>query len=454
MPTASVGRLEKQASIDAWEPLRQGITMIEHKIRNLEKRKARLDSCRDLQKSGKDLNSDQVEAISKYDAVIQHLDFARELSKQLTALANDSTKTLKKQARKEAAEKAQQDFNRTKEILIIQVFKKQHLLQFKIIILFLFYLFSFGQSRPSATQLEIRELKNLFCSINGLLLFLTEKENELDTPESGEQPSSIPTMTYTNQNYGAPMVDHHPVVQPPPAEAQQYQNQQTDEEKGWKTVTSNSIETTVIEATSSPVVQNTNAWTNNSTLVMDQTQNRQRQNSNSGGAGGEDWASQTEHWQQAQQNTNDGFIPAGGNRGRGGRGRGGGGGDRNNKGGFQKGGRGGSNQSGRGGFNREGGFRGDRSEGGYRDRGEGYNRESGGYRNDGGYFNKDQNSGGGGSYQNGYQSGARGGGARSNRSNQSTDRPGGGRGGNRGGRGSGSYRGGNPSGNYRQQQVQ
>lgn len=75
-------------------------------------------------------------------------------------------------------------------------------------------------------------------------------------------------------------------------------------------MTSNSIETTVIEATSSPVVQNTNAWTNNSTLVMDQTQNRQRQNSNSGGAGGEDWASQTEHWQQAQQNTNDGISSA------------------------------------------------------------------------------------------------------------------------------------------------
>ncbi|CAB0008032.1 unnamed protein product, partial [Nesidiocoris tenuis] len=63
----------------------------------------RLDGYRDLQKSGKDLNSDQLEAVAKYDAVLAHLDFARELSKQLSALAVESAKTIKKQARKEAA---------------------------------------------------------------------------------------------------------------------------------------------------------------------------------------------------------------------------------------------------------------------------------------------------------------------------------------------------------------
>ncbi|BET02115.1 Cell cycle associated protein 1 [Nesidiocoris tenuis] len=119
MPTASLARLEKQASLDANDPLKQGIVIIEHKIRNLEKRKTRLDGYRDLQKSGKDLNSDQLEAVAKYDAVLAHLDFARELSKQLSALAVESAKTIKKQARKEAAEKAQQDLARTKEILII-----------------------------------------------------------------------------------------------------------------------------------------------------------------------------------------------------------------------------------------------------------------------------------------------------------------------------------------------
>uniref|UniRef100_A0A0A9W481 Caprin-1 n=3 Tax=Lygus hesperus TaxID=30085 RepID=A0A0A9W481_LYGHE len=119
MPTASLARLEKQASLDANDPLKQGIVIIEHKIRNLEKRKVKLDGYRELQESGKVLNSDQLEAISKFDAVIAHLEFAKELSKQLQTLANDSAKTLKKQARKEAAERAQQELARTKELLII-----------------------------------------------------------------------------------------------------------------------------------------------------------------------------------------------------------------------------------------------------------------------------------------------------------------------------------------------
>ncbi|CAH1400611.1 unnamed protein product [Nezara viridula] len=120
MPTAAVAKLEKQGSLDANDPLRQGIVMVEHKIRNLEKRKAKLDGYRDLQKSGKDLNTDQLEAISKYDAVIQQLEFAKELSKHLTSLALDAVKNIKKQARKDAQEKAQQDLARTKEMLMLQ----------------------------------------------------------------------------------------------------------------------------------------------------------------------------------------------------------------------------------------------------------------------------------------------------------------------------------------------
>ncbi|KAF6211973.1 hypothetical protein GE061_012490, partial [Apolygus lucorum] len=51
--------------------------------------------------------------------VIVHLEFAKELSKQLQTLANDSTKQLKKQARKEAAERAQKEWAPTKKLLII-----------------------------------------------------------------------------------------------------------------------------------------------------------------------------------------------------------------------------------------------------------------------------------------------------------------------------------------------
>lgn len=40
MPSANP-KLEKQASTEAAEPIRQAITVIEHKIRNLEKRKVK-----------------------------------------------------------------------------------------------------------------------------------------------------------------------------------------------------------------------------------------------------------------------------------------------------------------------------------------------------------------------------------------------------------------------------
>jgi caprin-1 len=42
MPSAATAKLEKQASTEAVEPIRQVITVLEHKIRNLEKRKVRI----------------------------------------------------------------------------------------------------------------------------------------------------------------------------------------------------------------------------------------------------------------------------------------------------------------------------------------------------------------------------------------------------------------------------
>ncbi|XP_046393977.1 caprin-1-like isoform X2 [Ischnura elegans] len=119
MPSASA-KLEKQASTEAVDPLRQAITVIEHKIRNLEKRKVKLESYKEEQKNGKDLNSDQYTAVAKYDEVIQTLEFARELNKNFSGIAADAAKALKKQQRKEQLERAQQEINRVKEILVIQ----------------------------------------------------------------------------------------------------------------------------------------------------------------------------------------------------------------------------------------------------------------------------------------------------------------------------------------------
>ena len=61
---------------------------------------SKLTSYRDLQKAGKELNSDQKVAVAKYDEVAQTLEFARELSKQVTSIATTAEREAKKQAKK------------------------------------------------------------------------------------------------------------------------------------------------------------------------------------------------------------------------------------------------------------------------------------------------------------------------------------------------------------------
>ncbi|KAL4714429.1 hypothetical protein ACJJTC_017724 [Scirpophaga incertulas] len=121
MPSAANAKSEKPASSEAADnsPIRQIITIIDHKIRNLEKRKSKLTSYRDLQKAGKELNSDQKVAVAKYDEVVQTLEFARDLSKQVTSIATAAEKDAKKQAKKEAWVRYAAETNKIREVLLI-----------------------------------------------------------------------------------------------------------------------------------------------------------------------------------------------------------------------------------------------------------------------------------------------------------------------------------------------
>lgn len=121
MPSAANAKSEKPASSEAMDnsPIRQIITIIEHKIRNLEKRKSKLTSYRDLQKAGKELNSDQKVAVAKYDEVAGTLEFARDLSKQVTGIATSAEREAKKQAKKEAWVRYAAETNKIREVLII-----------------------------------------------------------------------------------------------------------------------------------------------------------------------------------------------------------------------------------------------------------------------------------------------------------------------------------------------
>ncbi|XP_050307870.1 caprin homolog [Anthonomus grandis grandis] len=130
MPSAANVKIDKQISSSenaladngntATTPIRQAVTIIEHKIRNLEKRKSKLESYRDLQNAGKELNSDQKTALAKINEVIMTLDFARDLYKQFLGIASSSEKDAKKQAKREAALKSQAELARLREILLVQ----------------------------------------------------------------------------------------------------------------------------------------------------------------------------------------------------------------------------------------------------------------------------------------------------------------------------------------------
>lgn len=126
MPSASV-KVEKQAPPETaltdtgtLSPLRQAITIIEHKIRNIEKRKSKLESYRDLQNSGKELNADQKLAVSKYGEVVQTLEFARDLSKQFMGIVIVSEKDAKRLAKKELAARGASELAKVREVLLVQ----------------------------------------------------------------------------------------------------------------------------------------------------------------------------------------------------------------------------------------------------------------------------------------------------------------------------------------------
>lgn len=97
------------------EFIKQTLIIIEKKVRNLDKRRQKLDEYKHSQKKGQTLNEDQLLAVSKYDEVIRTLELSRELEKQFITLANDTMKQQKKQAKKDLMEREEQLKEKLKE---------------------------------------------------------------------------------------------------------------------------------------------------------------------------------------------------------------------------------------------------------------------------------------------------------------------------------------------------
>ncbi|KAG8192498.1 hypothetical protein JTE90_018022 [Oedothorax gibbosus] len=119
MPSASA-KLEKQMSTETYDPMKQIVTIVEKKVRNLEKRKGKLDSYRLDSQNGKELNEDQKKAVEKYDQVVELLDFAKDLQKQFSSVVQETSKEKKKAAKRDQLEQKQQELQRIKEIMVYQ----------------------------------------------------------------------------------------------------------------------------------------------------------------------------------------------------------------------------------------------------------------------------------------------------------------------------------------------
>lgn len=97
------------------EFIKQTLIIIEKKVRNLDKRRIKLEEYQENARKGAILNEDQLLAVSKYDEVLRTLELTREMEKQFIGLANDAMKQQKKQMKKEQMEREEQLKEKLKE---------------------------------------------------------------------------------------------------------------------------------------------------------------------------------------------------------------------------------------------------------------------------------------------------------------------------------------------------
>ncbi|XP_075715910.1 caprin-2 [Rhinoderma darwinii] len=97
-----------------------GFFSLRNKIRNIEKKKVKLEDYRERLSNGEELNQDQQEAVEKYEEVLHNLEFAKELQKIFNALSQDLIKAQKKAFRREHVQKIEAEKKRMRTVLQIQ----------------------------------------------------------------------------------------------------------------------------------------------------------------------------------------------------------------------------------------------------------------------------------------------------------------------------------------------
>ncbi|XP_016106380.1 caprin-2 [Sinocyclocheilus grahami] len=100
--------------------IEDGLICLKHKIRNIEKKKLKLESYSERLKKGEKLNQDQLEAVGKYEEVIHNLKFAKELQKTIGALTQDLLKAQHKVARQEKVMRIEEERKHLNLMLQVQ----------------------------------------------------------------------------------------------------------------------------------------------------------------------------------------------------------------------------------------------------------------------------------------------------------------------------------------------
>ncbi|XP_020644713.3 caprin-2 isoform X3 [Pogona vitticeps] len=100
--------------------IENGLICLKHKIRNIEKKKLKLEDYKDRLKKGESLNQDQLEAVEKYDEVVHNLEFAKELQKTFSGLSQELLKTQKKAQRRETIMKLEAEKKKLRTVLQVQ----------------------------------------------------------------------------------------------------------------------------------------------------------------------------------------------------------------------------------------------------------------------------------------------------------------------------------------------
>uniref|UniRef100_A0AAQ4PJK3 Cell cycle associated protein 1b n=1 Tax=Gasterosteus aculeatus aculeatus TaxID=481459 RepID=A0AAQ4PJK3_GASAC len=126
MPSAmNANRTVQSASPDVGSApgsmvLKQVLCVLDKKVRNLEKKKSKLDDYQVKKDKGERLNQDQLDALTKFQEITYNLEFGRELQKTFITLGQDIQKVVKKSARREQLQREEAEQRRLKTILELQ----------------------------------------------------------------------------------------------------------------------------------------------------------------------------------------------------------------------------------------------------------------------------------------------------------------------------------------------